>query len=388
MRRLSGHSAFSCSDHAHSSSTMDTLKLFGYANQGVSPISTPMSKFLIWLLGVACFLSTAGAAQALPISPGDRVKVTIPEGEEFSGIFEVNLNGELELPFIKGILAVGLEPEQLQKRVYQALVQQGIFQPSFLRVSLSVVQWAPIPVFVIGSAFQPGRVLINEMSDAEKTQTPVQLSGQAPLNRMLTTALRRAGGITPTADVTAVQLKRGSRKQVIDLSGAFTGEPFNDIPLIAGDQVVVPDTGTVNPLIVRPSSITPTEIEINISNLTVPAAGNSVAGIGAQAKNFAYGSRLSHAVISANCAGGTMVTNARRRAILVRTDRASGKTTAYERGVEDLLRASTDSSNNPYLMADDGVACYDSRVTNFQAVLSIINQFLTPALLIYDRAIP
>lgn len=367
---------------------MDTLNLSGYANQGDSPLSTHMSKFLIWLLGVACFLSTAGKAQALPISPGDRIKVTIPEGEEFSGIFEVNLNGELELPFIKGIQAVGLEPEQLQKRVYQALVQQGIFQPSFLRVSLSVVQWAPVPVFVIGSAFQPGRVLINEMSDAEKTQTPVQLSGQAPLNRMLTTALRRAGGITPTADVTAVQLKRGSRKQVIDLSGAFTGEPFKDIPLIAGDQVVVPDTGTVNPLIVRPSNITPTEIEINISNLTVPAAGNSVAGIGAQAKNFPYGSRLSHAVVSANCAGGTMITNARRRAILVRTERVSGKTTAYERGVEDLLRTSTDSSNNPYLMADDGVVCYDSRVTNFQGVLSIINQFLTPALLIYDRALP
>lgn len=347
-----------------------------------------MSKLLFWLLGLACFVGTAGSSLALPISPGDRVKLTIPEGEEFSGIFEINLNGELEIPFSKGIYAVGLEPEQLQKRVYQALVQQGFFQPSFLRVSLSVIQWAPVPVFVIGSAFQPGRLLINELSDVEQTQTPVQLSGQAPLNRMLTTALRRAGGITPTADVAAIQVKRGSKRQVIDMSGAFTGEPFNDIPLIAGDQVIVPDTGTVNPLIVRPSQITPAEVEINISNLTVPAAGNSVAGIGSQARNFPYGSRLSHAVVSANCAGGTMVTNARRRAILVRTERISGKTTVYERGVEDLLRASTDNANNPYLMADDGVACYDSRMTNFQAVLSIFTQFLNPSVLIYDRSIP
>ncbi len=347
-----------------------------------------MSKFQLWLFGLACFVSATGAVQALPISPGDRVKVTIPEGEEFSGIFEINLNGELELPYMKGIQAVGLEPEQLQKRVSQALVQQGFFQPSFLRVSLSVVQWAPVPVFVLGSAFQPGRVLINELSDVEQTQTPVQLSGQAPLNRMLTTALRRAGGVTPTADVTAVELKRGPRRQVVDLSGAFTGVPFKDIPLIAGDQVMVPDTGSVNPLIVRPSHITPAEVEINISNLTVPAAGNSVAGIGSQARNFPYGSRLSHAVISANCAGGTMITNARRKAILVRTERASGKTTVYERGVEELLRASTDNANNPYLMADDGVACYDSKMTNFQAVLSILTQFLNPAVLIYDRSIP
>jgi polysaccharide export outer membrane protein len=344
-----------------------------------------MSKFLLWLLGVACVLGTAGASLALPLSPGDRVKVTIPEGEEFSGIFEINLNGVLELPFTKGIQAAGLEPDQLEQRVYQTLVQQGFFQPSFLRVSLSVIQWAPIPVFVVGSAFQPGRIVINELSDAEQTQTPVQLSGQAPLNRMLTAALRRAGGITPTADVTAVQLKRGSRRQVIDLSGVFTGEPFKDMPLIAGDQVIVPDTGVVNPLLVRPSQITPAEVVINISNLTVPASGNSVAGIGAQAKNFPYGSRFSHAVISANCAGGTMITNARRRAIIVRTERTTGKTTAYERGVEELLRNSTDNTNNPYLMMGDGVVCYDSKMTNFQAVLSLFSQFLNPSVLIYDR---
>ncbi|MFY8150129.1 MAG: polysaccharide biosynthesis/export family protein [Prochlorococcaceae cyanobacterium] len=347
-----------------------------------------MSKFLVWLIGVLCFLGVAGESLALPISPGDRVKITIPEGEEFSGIFEINLNGELELPYSKGIYAVGLEPQQLQQRVYQSLVEQGFFQPAFLRVSLSVVQWAPVPVFVTGSTFQPGRVLINELSDVEQTQAPVPLSGQAPLNRMLTTALRRAGGITPTADVTAVQLKRGSRKQVIDLTGAFTGEPFDDIPLIAGDQVIVPDTGVLNPLIVRPSVVTPSEININISNLTVPAAGNSVAAIGNEAQKFPYGARFSHAVVSANCAGGTMVTNARRRALLVRTETATGKTTVFERGVEQVLRDSTDNRNNPYLMADDGVTCYDSGMTNFQAVLGIVTQFLTPSVLIYDRIVP
>lgn len=347
-----------------------------------------MSKLLLFLVGLGYLFGAAGSSLALPISPGDRVKVTIPEGEEFSGIFEINLNGELELPYSKAIYAVGLEPQQLQQRVYQSLVQQGFFQPSFLRVSLSVVQWAPVPVFVTGATFQPGRVLINELSDVEQTQAPVPLSGQAPLNRMLTTALRRAGGITPTADVTAVRLKRGSRDQLINLTGAFTGEPFEDIPLIAGDQLIVPDTGVLNPLIVRPSVVTPSEININISNLTVPAAGNSVAAIGNDAQKFPYGSRFSHAVVSANCAGGTMVTNARRRAILVRTQVATGKTTIFERGVEQVLRNSTDNTNNPYLMADDGVACYDSGMTNFQAVLGIITQFINPSALVYDRIVP
>ena len=322
--------------------------------------------------------------QALPISPGDRLRVTIPEGEEFSGLYEINFNGQLELPFVKGIQAVGLEPDQLQKRVFQKLVNEGFFQPSFLRVSVSVVQWAPVEVFVNGAAFQPGRVLINEWSPAEQTQAPVQLGGQAPVNRMLTRAIRRAGGLMPTADVTAVELRRGTKRKVLDLSGVFTGLPFDDIPLIAGDQVVIPDTGVVNPMIVRPSHITPSEVVINISNLTVPAAGNSAAAIGREATNFAYGSRFSHAVVSANCAGGTILTNARRRAVLVRTDRTTGKTTVLEKGVEELLRRSTDDTNNPYLMADDGVACYDSAVINFRDVLGILSAIITPSVLLYN----
>lgn len=342
-----------------------------------------MPRLLFGFLLLASLLCGGQAAKALPLSPGDRIKVTIPEGEEFSGIFEVDLNGDLVLPYVKAIPATGLEPTQLQERIRQALVSQGFFQPSFLKVSVSVIQWAPVEVFVTGSTFQPGRVVINEWSDAEQTQPPVQQGGQAPINRMLTMALRRAGGLMPTADVTSVELVRGRQRQILDLTGVFTGVPFKDIPLIAGDQVAVKDTGTVNPLIVRPSHITPVDININISNLTVPATGNSVAGIGREATNFAYGSRFSQAVVSANCAGGTILTNARRRAVLVRTERTTGKTMVIEKGVEELLRRSTDDSNNPYLMADDGVACYDSAVINFRDVLSIITAIVNPAILLY-----
>jgi polysaccharide export outer membrane protein len=323
-------------------------------------------------------------AWGLPLSAGDRVKVTIPEGEEFSGIFEINLNGELELPYVRGLQVTGLEPQQVEQRIHQALVKQGYFQPSFLKVSVNVVQWAPVEVFVSGSTFQPGRVLINEWSDAEQTQAPVQLSGQAPFKRFLSAAIRQAGGVTPTADVRSVELIRGDRRQKIDLSGIFTGEPFKDLPLIAGDRVVIPDAGTIDPMIVRPSQITPVGVKIFISNLTVPAAGNAVAGIGRDATSFPYGSRFSQAVVSGNCAGGALWTNARRRAILVTTEPQTGKTRVLERNVEDLLRRSTDNRSNPYLMANDAVACYDSGVTNFRDVLGLIRDIVVPGALIYD----
>jgi polysaccharide export outer membrane protein len=345
----------------------------------------PLAVALTLALSSAALMSSAWA---LPLSAGDRLKVTIPEGDEFSGIFAVNLQGELELPYLEGIPVAGLEPRQAQESIRAALVAGGYFQPSFLKVSVNVVQWAPVEVFVSGSTFLPGRVLINEWTDAEQTQAPVQQSGEAPFNRFLSVAIRQAGGVTPTADISAVELIRGGERRTIDLTGIFSGEPFRDVPLIAGDRVVIPDSGAMDPRIVRPSAITPIGVKIFISNLTVPAAGNAVAAIGRDATSFPYGSRFSQAVVSGNCAGGAMLTNARRRAVLVRTDPLSGRTTTLDKGVEELLRRSTDDSDNPYLMANDAVACYDSGVTNLREILRIFEEFITPGVLLYDRIVP
>lgn len=334
----------------------------------------------LWLTGGWCPRSLA-----LPLSAGDRIKVTIPEGEEFSGIYEVNLNGELELPYLEGIQVSGLEPAEVRERIHAALVAGGFFQPTFLKVSVGVVQWAPVQVFVSGSTFQPGRVLINEWSDAEQTQSPVQLAGQGPYERSLSSAIRQAGGVLPTADVRQVELIRNGRRQRFDLYGVFTGAPVADIPLIAGDQVIVPDRGSIDPTIVRPSQITPVGVKIFISNLTVPAAGNAIAAIGRDATSFPYGSRFSHAVVSGNCAGGTTVINAYRRAVLVRSDATTGKTTTLDKGVEELLRRSTSNTSNPYLMPNDAVACYDSAVVNFSGVMRILSDIIAPGAELYDR---
>jgi polysaccharide biosynthesis/export protein len=343
-----------------------------------------------WARTVLCLsllVATQGTAGALPLSPGDRVKVTIPEGEEFSGIFEISLNGELELPYIRRIAVSGLEPHQLQDLIHSRLVDEGYFQPTYLKVSVNVIQWAPVEVFVSGSTFQPGRVLINEWTPAEQTQTPVALGGQSSFNRFLSVAIRSAGGVLPTADVSAVELIRGQQRRVVDLSGVFTGEPFEDIPLIAGDRVVVPDSGQQNPQIVRPSQITPVGVKIYISNLTVPATSNATSAIGRDATSFPYGSRFSHAVVSGNCAGGTILTNAYRRAVLVRVDATTGKTTTLSKGVEQLLQRSTNNENNPYLMPNDAVACYDSGVVNFRDVLRMVSDAITPSVLLYDLLI-
>jgi polysaccharide biosynthesis/export protein len=339
-----------------------------------------MLKHLIWNTIIVTFCLSRPCL-ALPLSPGDRLKITIPEGEEFSGIFEVNLEGNLEIPYLPPLLVAGLEPGEAQINLTQALIDGGFFQPSFLRVNMSVVQWSPIPVFVSGATFFPGRVFINEFSPGEKAQPPVPVTGQYPPNRYLAVAVRDAGGVKPTADIKNVQLIRNGQTRIIDLSGILTGEPFEDVPLVAGDRIIVPDSGTMNNDLMRPSQITPGGVKIFLSNLTVPAPGNAVSAIGRDATQFPYGARFSHAVAAANCVGGTRGTNAGRRAVLVTTEQLTGKTTYLERPVNDLLlRPNTDASN-PYLKANDIIACYDSKVVQFRDVIQTI---LSPLSILRD----
>jgi polysaccharide biosynthesis/export protein len=160
----------------------------------------------------------------------------------------------------------------------------------------------------------------------------------------------------------------------------LTGESGDDIPLVAPDQIIIPSTGSFQASLARPSQITPPGIKVFVSNLTVPASSNSGSAIAGNTVgiSLAYGSRFSQVVMAANCAGGTQGINANRYATLVRTDRLTGVTKNLDRPIEDILRHSTDESN-PLLFSGDGVACYDSTVTNardlFRTIADIINPF-------------
>jgi polysaccharide export outer membrane protein len=341
-----------------------------------------MFKYLLFLGSALISLFATAPSLALPLSPGDRLKLTIPEGDEFNGIYEVNLDGKLQIPYLTPVPVAGLEPEQAQRALSQALVNQGLFQPSFLQVSLIVVQWSAVKVFISGEIFSPGRVLINVPSGAERTQTPVPAGGEYPVRRDLATALKDAGGVTPKADITAVQLIRGRQTYQFDLSRVLTGESFLEIPLISGDQIVIPSKGQFQNALVRPSAITPSAVEVYLSNLTVPASSNAASGVNREAVAFNYGSRFSQAVVAANCAGGTRGTNAGRRALLVSTDRLTGATTHVERRVDDILKNSHNDADNPYLMPNDVMACYDSRFIQVRDVMESIFKILSPMPLI------
>ncbi len=343
-----------------------------------------LSQSLCVRLGIVTIaLASPSLAVALPLSPGDRLEVSIPDDSYFSRAYEVNQDGELEVPYLGRLAVSELEPAQVEEKLSLMLIEKGFFLPETLLLSIQILQWAPVQVNVAGEVFRSGRVLINEPDEPQQTAISSetrQITGDYPPRRYLTTAIRAAGGVLPTADVKKILLLRSGQQAIIDLSGVFTGEPIEDVPLIAGDRIIVPTAERFQPELARPSQITPPGIKVFVSNLTVPATSNATSAIGNREEGitFPYGARFSQAVISTNCAGGTQVTNASRRATLVRVNRLTGKTTAFDRSIEDLLRDSNNEADNPLLMPRDGVACYDSAVTNIRDVFRTIGEILNP----------
>lgn len=342
-------------------------------------------------------LAVNSPARSLPLSPGDRLRLLIPADDalpqnspfRLSGLYEVNLDGTLTVPFVGPLPAAGLETVQVERNLARTLIERGFFRPDQLQLSINVAQWAPVQVTVAGEIFQPGRVLINRLGDQvgfgaipddERNPTPrpaaTTVAGDGAPERYLSAAIRQAGGLKPTADLRNIRLLRGQQEIRLDFSGIMTGQPILDIPLVAGDRIVVPET-RLQPELVRPSQLTPSTIPVVLSNLTDPKSTNQ-----AQITSLEYGTRLSQAVVAAGCAGGSRSTNAKRRAMLVRTERETGQTLVTERRIEQLLKQSRNDEDNPFLMPQDSVVCYDSTVTNVASVFRLIGRILSPFFLI------
>ena len=325
----------------------------------------------------------ASSSLALPLSSGDRLEVSIPNEAYFSRVYEVNEEGNLEIPYLGSMSVAGLEPVYVERKLAHALVARGFFPPNALQMTIQVIEWSPITVHVAGELFQPGAMQINLPYYPEESSVSPdanQITGEFPYRRYLTDALEAAGGVLPTANVKEIRLIRNGKEQIFDLSGALTGEAVDNIPLIAGDRIIVPAAERFQAELVRPSAITRPGIKVFVSNLTVPASSNATSAIGntEEGITFPYGARFSQAVIATNCAGGTKSTNAKRKAILVRVDRLTGETKYLERGVENLLRDSHNNDDNPLLMPRDGVACYDSTVTNTRDIFQVLGDIINP----------
>lgn len=333
--------------------------------------------------------STFGRTPAPRLSPGDRVRIALPpkalfEGvfqhsdDAFSGIFEISFDGTLHLPYVPAIEAAGSTLAELEVRINQALETNGYFRPGMARLHLSIQEWAPIQVSVSGAVFNPGLIGVNARNpNGSGDQLQLQ-GGSTALNRLLTAALRSAGGVTPNANVETIEIVRDGQILTADLTGALDGSHLQDIALVHGDQIRVPGRALPDRRMVRPTAITPPGIRVFISNLTAPALNNASSAVERHATSLPYGSRLHTAVVSGNCAGGIVSTNSDRYAVLVTNDPVSKRPVTIERRVEQLIQAPSQTAYNPFLMPNDSIVCYDSRMTNLRDIGRAIGDILNP----------
>jgi polysaccharide export outer membrane protein len=171
----------------------------------------------IGILMVA-FLSSSPSL-ALPLSPGDHLEVSIPNDKYFVGVYEVNQDGNIEIPYLGALSVVGLEPPDVRANLSRSLIEGGFFLPDKLQLSVQILKWSPIQVTVAGETFQPGRVLINEAeNETNRAVSPEsrQVTGNYPIDRYLNNAIRAAGGVLPGADVSQVRLIRGDRDCIFE----------------------------------------------------------------------------------------------------------------------------------------------------------------------------
>ncbi len=335
-------------------------------------------------LGQQVSFAEMGLAEHI-LAAGDKLHIELlgdPDG--MSGLYTIDSNGTISMGAVNPVKAVGMGPAEFERALHDALASAGFIRPLRNAVRVRIAETSGVPVHVAGAVFFAGLTRPGERSaDTRIGQKEGEVSGDANPARTVSAAIRAAGGVRPDADVSSIFLIRGDRFVVLDMRGLVAGSSAIDPLVTAGDRVLVPDAPCFDDNLVRPSSLTQPGIKVFMSNSTRGPNSNSGAGISGNTGSLPYGTRLSQALITMNCAGGGY-TQSNKRAILASRNPKNGESIVIERDIEKLLRASNRNDVDPFLMSGDSIVCYDSRWSNFREALSIVGDVtgtITPGII-------
>lgn len=192
-------------------------------------------------------LPTAPAA-TIPQKPseyllggGDRLTIDVFEVPQYGGIYQVPIDGILYLPLIGSVQVSGLTLGQATETISQRYGQY-LKRPI---ITIRLLNTRPPNVFVSGEVKQPGSFtlgLIGGQGDNPGVQLPT-----------LSAALKAAGGVTLSADISQIQVRRRRSQQqgdeliTLDLKALLQrGDRTTDLTLRDGDTVFVPLQPTVD----------------------------------------------------------------------------------------------------------------------------------------------
>jgi len=198
------------------------------------------------------------------LGAGDRIKIDVFDVPEYSGEYVVLVDGTLNLPVIGSVTVRGRSLEEASNDIserYRPILKRPI-------VTLSLLIPRPVNLAVAGEVLRPGTYTVSPGSGS-----PGNSIGQFP---RVTQAITLAGGITQSANIHEVKLRRrtfsgtGQEDYYLDLWSLIQeGNLAQDVVLRDGDTLIISAVTTVNPLETRQladASFAPKEIQpINIS---------------------------------------------------------------------------------------------------------------------------
>ena len=171
---------------------------------------------------------------------GDRIRVNVFEVPEYTGEYQIPPGGRINLPLIGSLPLEGLTTEEAADSIakqYSRYLKRPL-------ISVNLLSPRPINIFVSGEITRPGSYTLNLQGsggDNPGVQYPTVLA-----------ALTAAQGVTMTADITQVVVRRrgrGGEQKSVPLNlkeWVTTGQVPQDITLRDGDTIFVPTAKEAN----------------------------------------------------------------------------------------------------------------------------------------------
>jgi polysaccharide export outer membrane protein len=166
---------------------------------------------------------------AYTLGAGDRLRIEILKLSQYSGEYEVLVDGTLNLPQAGRLSVRGMTIDQAEIAIANKYTSARILRQP--QVTVSLLTPRPLRIGIAGEVNRPGSYTI----PIERSQFP-----------SVTQALQLAGGTTQTSDLRRIQINRPQplgNKQIIDVNLwelVQTGNLGNDVTLRDGDVIFVP----------------------------------------------------------------------------------------------------------------------------------------------------
>ncbi|MEO0769989.1 MAG: polysaccharide biosynthesis/export family protein [Cyanobacteria bacterium J06649_4] len=203
-----------------------------------------------------------------PLKPGDVVSITVLGFEELSGQQQVSSTGTVQLPLGGPVFIGGFTPIEARSTLMQALLPY-VRRPE---VSVDLVSASPLRVSVSGEVLRPGPRLLEPVNSANREQ-----SRRRPPT--LSTALLESGGITPSADLRNIVIRRAVPTRQAGTAAPYgefrvnlwdavsNGDLSADPQIFDGDEIIVPtaDVANIDQRTLLSSTVAPSEITVQVA---------------------------------------------------------------------------------------------------------------------------